>query len=678
MSAAVVTPAQRRAIVGALLLVLLLSALDQTIVSTAMPRIIEQLQGLEFYSWVTTAYLLTSTVSVPIYGKLSDLYGRKPILVFGIVVFLLGSALCGLSGEFGSLPILGGAMTQLVVFRAIQGLGGGALFMSAFVIIADLFAPRERSKAMGIFGAAFGLASVIGPAIGGFFTDHGTVTMLGHEVAGWRWVFYVNLPLGLLALGVVIARLPQLHHGATGKIDFPGAALVILAFVPLLLALTLGGTKYPWDSNAVISLFALAAVAFVLFVIVELRTADPLVPLSMFRIRAVAASNMAGFFIGMAFFGIVMFMPLYMQVVQGINATNSGLAMLPMMGGLIVSSTVSGQLVSRLGYYKPFLVGGTLCLLVGVILLSRIGPDTTVLDLDLRLVVTGLGLGPTMSLFNMVVQNAVSTRETGVATSTFQFCRQIGSTVGVAVFGTLLTQHLMTDLRERVPALPGAPVVQKVDLGAAQSMAMNARMLDQRVEQVMTVRGDQIEQAYRGDADALRKVVADQQLPPEIRSELEAGGVQPAIHLRLEVLAATVEKGLLNGEAGRTALLEDATIPDDLKSQVAAVPERAMADRQAMSSLAARYRETILAQEPALVSATIDTRVAEVRAELKTASDQYIERIRRGTKEAFAHSVASTLAAAIVLIVLGLLIIMLIPEIPLRTRSLMEEGSVAA
>ena len=234
MTGAVVTPEQRRTILGALLLVLLLSALDQTIVSTAMPRIIEQLKGLEFYAWVTTSYMLTSTVSVPIYGKLSDLYGRKPILVVGIVLFLAGSALCGLSGEFGTLPVLGTGMTQLIVFRGLQGLGSGALFMSAFVTIADLYPPMERGKAMGVFGAAFGLASIVGPAIGGFFTDHGTFTLLGHVVAGWRWVFYVNLPLGLVALGVVTAKMPKLHHGATGKIDFPGAALVILTFVPLL------------------------------------------------------------------------------------------------------------------------------------------------------------------------------------------------------------------------------------------------------------------------------------------------------------------------------------------------------------------------------------------------------------------------------------------------------------
>jgi hypothetical protein len=278
----------------------------------------------------------------------------------------------------------------------------------------------------------------------------------------------------------------------------------------------------------------------------------------------------------------------------------------------------------------------------------------------------------------MVVQNAVSAHETGVATSTFQFCRQLGSTVGVAVFGTLLTQHLMTDLRERVPALPGAPVVQKVDLGAAQSMAMNAHLLDQQIGQFMSARADRIEQAYRGDAVALQAVLLDKELPAEVRDELEAGGVQPAIHARLEALAAVVRRQLQGGEAGRAALLADPTVPDGLKAQFAALPQRALADRQAMASLSTRYRETILAQEPALVSATIATRVTGVRSAMEVASEDLVERTRRGTKAAFAHSVASTLAAAIWLIVLGLLIMMLIPEIPLRTRSLMDEGKATA
>jgi EmrB/QacA subfamily drug resistance transporter len=669
MTGAVVTPEQRRTILGALLLVLLLSALDQTIVSTAMPRIIEQLKGLEFYAWVTTAYMLTSTVSVPIYGKLSDLYGRKPILVVGIVLFLVGSALCGLSGEFGTLPVLGSGMTQLIFFRGLQGLGSGALFMSAFVTIADLYPPMERGKAMGVFGAAFGLASIVGPAIGGFFTDHGTFTLLGHVVAGWRWVFYVNLPLGLVALGVVVAKMPTLHHGATGKIDFPGAALVILTFVPLLLALSFGGSKYAWQSNEIRQLFALSAVAFVAFIVVELRTANPIVPLSLFRNRVVSACASSGFLIGMIFFSVVMFMPLYMQVVLGVSATRSGLAMLPLMTGLIVGSIGSGRLVARIGRYKPFILGGITLLCVGLFMLTRVGPDTTVLGIDWRLGMIGLGLGPTQSLFNMAVQNAVSRQETGVATSTMQFCRQIGSTVGVAVFGTLLTQHLTTELHARVPLVPGEQVIEKIDLGAAQSMAMNASLLSQRVEGAMDRRYADIESAYRGDTSAASRLLSSSDLAPDVRTDLEHGGLQPAIRQQLETMATTVEEGLLHGEAGRNALLEDARLPPGLRAEIADIPTRALQNPEAMKGVVVGYRQAILGQESELVAAAQAQRLAAIRAALTADGKALAVRIDKGTRDAFADSIVTTFVAGLFIVLGALLLASFIPELPLKARS---------
>ena len=669
MTGAVVTPEQRRTILGALLLVLLLSALDQTIVSTAMPRIIEQLKGLEFYAWVTTSYMLTSTVSVPIYGKLSDLYGRKPILVVGIVLFLAGSALCGLSGEFGTRPVLGTGMTQLIVFRGLQGLGSGALFMSAFVTIADLYPPMERGKAMGVFGAAFGLASIVGPAIGGFFTDHGTFTLLGHVVAGWRWVFYVNLPLGLVALGVVTAKMPKLHHGATGKIDFPGAALVILTFVPLLLALSFGGTKYAWQSSEIRQLFAISAVAFIAFIVVELRTEHPIVPLSLFRNRVVSACASSGFLVGMIFFSVVMFMPLYLQVVLGVSATRSGLAMLPLITGLIIGSIGSGRMVARNGLYKPFILGGIALLGLGLFLLTQVGPETTVLGIDWRLALIGLGLGPTQSLFNMAVQNAVSNRETGVATSTMQFCRQIGSTVGVAVFGTLLTQHLTTELHERVPPVPGEQVIEKIDLGAAQSMAMNAKLLSQRVEGAMDRRYADIESAYRGDTGAVSRLLSAPDLAPDVRTDLEGAGLQPAIREQLEALANAVEQGLMHGESGRSALIADARLPSGLRAEIAEVPTRALQNPEAMKGVVAGYREVILGQESDLVAAAEAQRLAAIRVSLTEEGQRLAARIDQGTREAFANSIVNTFVVGIFIVLGALLLAGLIPELPLKTRS---------
>jgi EmrB/QacA subfamily drug resistance transporter len=560
-------------------------------------------------------------------------------------------------------------MTQLIFFRGLQGLGSGALFMSAFVTIADLYPPLERGKAMGVFGAAFGLASIVGPAIGGFFTDHGTVTLLGHVVAGWRWVFYVNLPLGLIALGVVVARMPTLHHGATGKIDFPGAALVILTFVPLLLALSFGGSKYAWQSAEIRELFALSAVAFVAFIAVELRTEHPIVPLSLFRNRVVSACASSGFLIGMIFFSVVMFMPLYLQVVLGVSATRSGLAMLPLMTGLIVGSIGSGRLVARIGRYKPFILGGIALLCVGLFLLTRIGPDTTVLGIDWRLGMIGLGLGPTQSLFNMAVQNAVSRQQTGVATSTMQFCRQIGSTVGVAVFGTLLTQHLTTELHARVPPVPGEQVIEKIDLGAAQSMAMNASLLSHRVEGAMDRRYADIESAYRGDTGAVSRLLSSPDLGQDVRADLERGGLQPAIREQLEMLATTVEQGLMNGEAGRNALLADGRLPPGLRSELAEVPTRALQNPEAMKGLVTGYRQAILGQESDLVAAAQAQRLAAIRASLTEQGEDLAARIDKGTREAFATSIVTTFVVGLFIVLGALLLATLIPELPLKARS---------
>ncbi|WP_242922149.1 MDR family MFS transporter [Caulobacter sp. CCUG 60055] len=460
------TEDERRITLIGVMIVFLLSALDQSIVGTAMPRIIAELNGLSLYAWVTTAYLLTSTVMVPIWGKLGDLYGRKPILLAGIGIFLLGSWLSGLAGEFGDMPLLGGGMIQLIVFRAIQGIGGGALFTTAFAIIADLFPPRERGKFAGLFGSVFGLATVLGPVIGGYFTDHGTVHLGGHVVAGWRWVFYLNLPLSLLSLFMIIVKMPKLSHRATGEIDWAGAGLLIAAFTPLLLALSLGGHDYAWTSPTILGLFAGAAVALALFLIAERAARSPILPLDLFANKVFALSNVAGFLIAMSFLGVVTFLPLYMQLGMGLDATTSGLLILPLMGGLIVASTVAGRLVTQTGRYKPFMIGGAVLLGLGVLLLSRVGPQTSMFDLSWRLALVGMGLGPGQSLFSIAAQNAVPPTQLGVVTSANQFFRQIGSTLGVAVFGALLTHNLTKGLGPRAAG---------VDIGALEGMALKAQ-----------------------------------------------------------------------------------------------------------------------------------------------------------------------------------------------------------
>ena len=447
----------RRITVIALIIVLLLGALDQTIVSTAMPRIVAELKGLDIYAWVTTVYLLSSTVMVPIWGKLGDLYGRKIILIWGVSIFILGSALCGLSGEFGPLPVLGGGMTQLIVFRGLQGVGGGALFTSAFAVIAELYPPRERGKMSGYFGSVFALASIVGPVVGGFFTEHGAVHLGGWTLAGWRWVFYINLPLAAVALFMIMTKTPGLKAGKGGRVDVLGALLVVTAFVPLLLALSWGGHTYPWASAQVLGMFALTAASLALFTHIELRVTEPLLPLDLFRNRVFTLGNSASFVVSMAFFGAITFLPLYLQLGLGVSATNSGLTMLPLMFGLILSSTISGRLVSTLGRYKPMMIFGSVMMIIGIGLMTRLGPETSVLGVAWRVFVLGVGLGPAQSLFALVVQNAVPMSRLGVATSSSQFFRQIGSTVGVAIFGAVMTHALSAEMT-KVGGGAGGPV----------------------------------------------------------------------------------------------------------------------------------------------------------------------------------------------------------------------------
>jgi EmrB/QacA subfamily drug resistance transporter len=473
------TEAERTITLWGVAIVFLLSALDQTVVSTAMPRIIADLNGLALYSWVTTAYLLASTVMVPIWGKLSDLYGRKPILLASIGFFLAGSWLSGLAGEFGRMPLLGDGMIQLIVFRALQGIGGGGLFTTAFAIIADLYPPRERARLGGVFGAVFGLSSVLGPLIGGFFTDLGTTHLFGLEIAGWRWVFYLNLPLSMLSLFMILFKMPKMSHAAKGKVDFIGAGLIVVTVVPLLLALTFGGQTYAWNSPIELMLFATAACGLIGYVVAERFASDPILPMELFKHRIFTTANLAGFFISMAFMSTVAFLPLFMQLGQGVRATASGLSMLPLMMGLMLSAIVTGTIASRTGRYKGLLIGSVALLFVSVFLLSRMTAETTQMDLACRMALLGIALGPSQSLFTIALQNAMPADQMGVVTSSSQFFRQIGSTMGVALFGAFLTAHLSEGLGAIMPG---------VNLGGLHSMGVGgaAHVLPPVVKNIIT------------------------------------------------------------------------------------------------------------------------------------------------------------------------------------------------
>ncbi len=422
----------RTEILIGILLALFLSALDQTIVGTAMPRILTDLKGIDVYTWVVTVYLLTSTITGPIYGKLSDQFGRKNLLLFGVFLFLLGSALSGLSQD----------MIQLIIFRGIQGLGAGSIFPIALAVIGDLFTPRERGRYQGLFGAVFGISALIGPALGGFLTDN----------ISWHWVFYVNIPIGAIALIIIWRLLPPLHtEGVTRKIDYLGVAVFTAALVPILIGLT-NAQLHDWSDPLVGGLIVLGLILGAVFLFIESRAAEPIVPLGLFRNRTYAISILATFMASFGFFGAVLFLPLWYQVVNGSSATASGYQLLPLLGGLIISSIASGQIVSRTGRYKWLTVGALVVLSIGLLLLTNLRAETPPPMLWLWQFVTGLGVGPTFAVFTIIVQNAVPWNLLGVATSNLTFFRQIGGTVGLSLAWTIFGTSLRTEAPLQVTA----------------------------------------------------------------------------------------------------------------------------------------------------------------------------------------------------------------------------------
>jgi EmrB/QacA subfamily drug resistance transporter len=417
-------------IIGALMLGMLLAALDQTIVSTALPTIVGHLGGASRYVWVVTAYLLSSTVSTPLWGKLGDLYGRKTFFQAAIIIFLVGSALSGLSQS----------MFELIAFRAIQGLGGGGLMVGAQTIIGDIVSPRERGRYMGLFGAMFGVTTVIGPFIGGVIT----------QGPGWRWIFYLNIPIGILALFVTAATLPGHLTRVHRVIDYWGAAFLALGASGLVLFTSLGGTSLPWASVQSIALAAAGVVFTVLFVFVEKRAVEPILPLGLFRNRVFSAASAIGFVMGFAMFGALTFLPLFLQVVKGVSPISSGLRLFPLMGGLLVASVGAGQLVTRWGRYKIFPVTGTAIMSVGLYLMSRIGIATGAWTTATYMFVFGVGLGLVMQVLIVAVQNAVDYEQLGVATSGATFFRMIGGSFGTAVFGAIFSNLILGNVERNL------------------------------------------------------------------------------------------------------------------------------------------------------------------------------------------------------------------------------------
>ena len=440
------------------MLALLLAALDQTIVGTAIPRIVADLNGLDRLAWVTTAYLVTSTTMTPIAGKLGDLFGRKPFLLAGMIGFVVASAFCGLAQN----------MTQLIVFRGIQGIFGGVLFATVFTVIGDLFAPAQRARAQGLFGAVFGLASVVGPTAGGFITDHWS----------WRWVFEVNIPVGIVAVAVVVAGLPFVKSKASWRdIDFWGAFTLAAGVVPLLIALTIT-RDHAWTSPQVLGLLALAAAMLVAFVFIESRVEHPIVPMHLFKNVTFSVSMLVGFLTAFGMFGSILFTPLVFQGVLGISATNSGALITPMMFGLIGASTLTGFLMRRIRYYRFLGTVGVALMIFGMWLLSQITPASAEWQVVAALIVVGLGIGTTFPLYLTAVQTALPRQYLGVASSQIQFWRNLGGTVGSAMLGAVLANRLPDYLKTRVSNLNlPQQVVSSLPKGASANSILDPTLL---------------------------------------------------------------------------------------------------------------------------------------------------------------------------------------------------------
>ncbi|HUB71743.1 MAG TPA: MDR family MFS transporter [Acidimicrobiales bacterium] len=420
-------------IIGALMLGMLLAALDQTIVSTALPTIVGDLGGGSHIAWVVTAYLLASTVSTPIWGKLGDQYGRKVFFQAAIVIFLVGSAFSGLAHS----------MLELIAFRAVQGLGGGGLMVGAQAIVGDIVSPRDRGRYVGLFGGVFGVASVVGPLLGGIFVDD----------LSWRWIFYINIPIGALALVVVAAQVPghlgRVHH----VIDYVGAAVLTMAASALVLVASLGGTTYAWGSAPIIALAVGGAVLVAVFLLFERRAAEPVLPLHLFGERTFSVTSLVGFIIGFAMFGALTYLPAFFQVVRGISPTESGVQLLPLMAGLLVTSIFSGQVISKTGRYRAFPIIGAGVMAIGLYLLSQMGTSTSDAVDAVYMAVLGAGLGLVMQVLVIIVQNAVPQSELGVATSGATFFRSIGGSFGTAIFGAVFSNLLTGNLRSHLHGL---------------------------------------------------------------------------------------------------------------------------------------------------------------------------------------------------------------------------------
>jgi EmrB/QacA subfamily drug resistance transporter len=625
-----------------------LGALDQTIVSTALPRIVSQLGGLDRYTWVTTVYLLVSTLLVPVYGKLSDIMNRKTLQLGSVLVFLLGSMLCGTAQD----------LNQLIVYRGIQGLGGAGLFALAFIIISDLYPPRERGKIGGLFGAVFGLSSVLGPLIGGLLTDNAGAWL--PPVEGWRWVFYVNLPIGAAALWL-LARMPRLHpHDKSHKLDLVSAALLILAFFPLILALQLDKTQHAWTSPEVLGLLIGGAVFLMLWIGHSLNLSrHPILDLRLFKNRVFTTGVTAAFFFGSSFLSILIFLPLYMVNVQGVTAMEAGASIIPLTLGIVVGAGIGGPLATRMARYKAILVVGSLVALTGSLLLTTLTVATPFWFIVTAMFLTGVGFGPAQSLYSLAIQNSVPVQELGQATSFAQFSRQIGSATGAALAGALFSATIVGAMGGHgttTAEMHRTPGDVRTEVGRSFDKTIGD------VEALFDLRGDEARAA-------LSTFLEDPNVPAELKDKLKKGTPAMQLEAAFAVLEADLERLVKAGDRrGLEALFasdEGRPLPDASRAGIEALLAQPPAQREAAVP---HLRERMASGLEMAIEGTNLIASARVKASLEKARDEAIAGILGKVARAFAQALVPIWWLNVALLALLTAATAVLPNLPLRGR----------
>jgi EmrB/QacA subfamily drug resistance transporter len=642
---------ERAFTLGGLLVALFLGALDQTIVATAMPKILQELNGLNLYTWVVTGYLLASTAMIPIWGKLSDLYGRKIVVLAGVVIFLAGSALSGQSRT----------MVELVAFRALQGLGSAGIFSTAFTVIADIYPPAERGKYQGLFGAVFGVSGVVGPWLGGILTDS----------LSWRWVFYVNVPVGLVALLLIVLQMPALKPKIEGgvRIDWWGTATLLLGIIPILLALSLGGIEYPWGSWRILGLFGIGAAGLAAFILAETRAAEPILPFDLFRNRTYVIANAVALLMnGVAFFGAIVFLPIFMVMVVGVSASAAGLTIIPLTLGLVGASIIAGQVVSRIGKYKAILISAIVIVLAGYFILHGLTVNVTRAQMTWRMILLGIGIGPALPILTSAIQNSVDPHKLGAATSSSQFFRQIGATIGIAIFGTLLATTLAARLPVYLPAQMQGTGMDSMQLNMGQLQSGNIGAVGDGIRAGMHATYAKIELALtKDDPVALKSLLADPRIPTEYKDMLGKGGIAGQVKAGLDAQYEAVAAALGSGSPGAIQkLLADPRLPPELKQSLGRIPLSALASPQALKGVLAQVRNGIDAQAPAIVQQATTAALAKIKAALDAQAEALTTQVTSALKRAFTDAITTIYFWELFVVGLALILALFLPENALR------------